>query len=298
MSLVHSILKISEISNARFSHKKKFRKNERLKFILRSVWYRNYLFKIYEQLAESDPQLLEKHFIYEKVLRPYLTSKTTVHQATTMLLEHYQFMQHHCLESYHRIYHEQGIELGQTPDGSCSIKLHYDGAFRREGELCLSLYRYVERLYSCAFIITLDTSCKKLVLRIGGLQGPSHNTPHALALIKDITKACFGERPRDLLLYLIFKLAHVWNISQVVAITNHTHVYQARRYSKKQKQQVHQNYDQIWHEYHCEPYDSKFVALNEQPQKSMEDISSSKRSQYRKRFAWLDSFAHKLELLN
>lgn len=296
MSLVYSILKISEISHARFSHKKKFRKNERLKFILRSVWYRNYLFEIYEQLAESDPQLLEKHFIYEKVLRPYLTSKTTVCQATAMLLDHYQFMQHHCQESYHRIYHEQGIELGHTPDGSCSIKLHYDGAFRREGELCLSLYRGDERLYSCAFILTHHAG--QMVMRIGALQGPSHNNLHALALIKNITKACFGERPRDLLLYLIFKLAHAWNISRVVAITNHTHVYQARRYSKKQKQQVHQNYDQIWLEYHCEPYDSDFVALNEQPQKSMEDIPSSKRSQYRKRFAWLDGLTHELELLN
>lgn len=295
MSLIRSIKKIAEISEARFAHKKNFRKNERLKFILRSYWYRKYLFGLYEQLSDSDPILLKKHFIYEKILRPYLTSRTSVQQATTMLLAHYQFLQTHCPQSYEQIYHQQGISLGETPDGACSIMLHYDGAFRREGELCLSLYLGDERLYSCAFILAPDAG--QMVLWIGALQGPSHTNTEALALIKEITKASFGERPRDLLLYLIFKLASVWNIACVTAVTNATHVYQARRYSKKQKQQVHQNYDQIWQEYQGERYNAEFVELHEQPQKSMDDIPSNKRSQYRKRFAWLDGLTQRLESL-
>lgn len=69
--------------------------------------------------------------------------------------------------------------------------------------------------------------------------------------------------------------------------------------SKKHKDnlgsKIMTNFDEIWSVYNSKNYDESFVEIFEEERKAMEDISSNKRSMYRKRYAWLDELKVSIE---
>lgn len=259
------------------------------KFVLRSLLYRRQLSKVFDlfqvshlnALPASHPELLDKP------MRPYCFAGSTPAQRADMLENHYRLL----LESYPQLidplYLGEGIALGRYPLSGCGIVLRYDGTFRREAELALSIVNGEgQRLYSCAF--SLAGSVDRLILMIGSMQGPEPAVENAQDRVRELTKEGHGLRPKSLLVQLVLQLAQSMGAAEVLAVRKRAHVFQAKRYSSKQKANLQADYDELWQEFDARDVDANFVALQAQPRKPLEEIASKKRAMYRRRYEWLD----------
>ncbi len=259
------------------------------KFVLRSLLYRRQLSKVFDlfqvshlnALPASHPELLDKP------MRPYCFAGSTPAQRAEMLENHYRLL----LESYPQLidplYLGEGIALGRYPLSGCRIVLGYDGTFRREAELALSIIDSEGlRLYSCAF--SLAGSVDRLILMIGSMQGPEPAVDNAQDRVRELTKEGHGLRPKSLLVQLVLQLAQSMGAAEVLAVRKRAHVFQAKRYSSKQKANLQADYDELWQEFDARGVDANFVALQAQPRKPLEEIASKKRAMYRRRYEWLD----------
>lgn len=265
------------------------------KFILRSLLYRRQLSKVFDlfqvshlnALPASHPELLDKP------MRPYCFAGSTPAQRADMLENHYRLL----LESYPQLidplYLGEGIALGRYPLSGCRIVLGYDGTFRREAELALSIVNGEgQRLYSCAF--SLAGSADRLILMIGSMQGPEPAVDNAQDRVRELTKEGHGLRPKSLLVQLVLQLAQAMGAEEVLAVRKRAHVFQAKRYSSKQKANLQADYDELWQEFDARDVDANFVALQAQPRKPLEEIASKKRAMYRRRYEWLDQLVQEM----
>lgn len=281
-----SSLSMAKILYPEDSPKKLF---NRYKFLLRSFLYREKLERMYvlfnapllKPLSEKYPELLDKP------LRPYRFAKSNAHERALMMEEHYHLLSAHFPELIEPLYLKTGITLGHFPVSSYQVVLRYDGTFRREGELTISIINErSERLYSCAF--SLAGSQAQLALVIGSVQGPEPSVENASDVVRAMTKELHGLRPKSLVVMLVMILANSINAHQVLAVKKSAHVFQAKRYSKKQKSNLQSDYDELWSEFGAKELDANFVELVQQNRKSLEEIASKKRAMYRRRYEWLD----------
>ncbi len=156
---------------------------------------------------------------------------------------------------------------------------------RKEGMLSLEMNLGEEHLYQMMFWIAPDEE-GKTSLWIGAMQGP--NMEDARDIIKKITKACFGYRTKNLILYMLQAAARAWNIQRIYAVTNYG--YYANNHMRSNRK-LKTNFGDFWEEAGGTPEkDPRFYRLPLREQrKSMEEVKTHKRNLYRKRFALLDS---------
>ncbi|WP_193558801.1 VirK/YbjX family protein [Aeromonas sobria] len=261
----------------------------RSKFVLRSLLYRQQLSRVFElfqckslnALPASHPELLDKP------MRPYCFAGSTPAQRAEMMENHYRLQLECYPQLINPLYLGEGIALGHYPQSGCRILLRYDGTFRREAELALSIVNPEgQRLYSCAF--SLAGSKDRLILMIGSMQGPEPAVDNAQDRVRELTKEGHGLRPKSLLVQLVLQLAQTMGAAEVRAVRKRAHVFQAKRYSSKQKANLQADYDELWQEFDARDVDANFVALQAQPRKPLEEIASKKRAMYRRRYEWLD----------
>jgi uncharacterized protein VirK/YbjX len=155
---------------------------------------------------------------------------------------------------------------------------------RLEGQLAISLFLDVDRIYSVAFSMGGDESNTSIV--IGGVQGFSD--PNAAAVIRKLTKDLYGMRPRDYLLHVLKLLATELSVSAIDAISDEGHRSNLR-FSKAFK---YAEYDEIWREHGGIRRGNGFYCLpTEYRKKPMAEIPAKKRSMYKKRYAHMDEAA-------
>ena len=275
---------------------------KRVKFLLRGYLYRKQLIALW-QVFQSPTlnQIIENGLnILEKIMRPYLHSRSKPRQRVEMLVEHYSFVERHLSDYIGLIYLGEGVEFGRYPvsDDSCGeykIVLRHDGTFRREGDLVVSIVNdAAQRIYSCAFSLTGKNG--DYTLTIGALQGPEPSVCQPTEVIKYLTKIGFGMRPKNVVVDAVFALAKEWHIKDVMAVAKSNHVFQAKRYSKKQKSYLLADYDQVWGEYNGVRTQDGFFKLSPPERKSFDEIPSKRRSMYRHRFYWLDYMAESIRM--
>ncbi|MDM5093790.1 VirK/YbjX family protein [Aeromonas rivipollensis] len=259
------------------------------KFVLRSLLYRPQLNRVFELFQTEPLRALPAHYpeLLDKPMRPYRFACSTVNQRVRMVEDHYRLLLARYPDLIDPLYLGEGIELGRYPEGGCRLVLRHDGTFRREAELALSIVNEQgERLYSCAF--SLAGSGERLTLMIGSMQGPEPAVENAQDRVRELTKEGHGLRPKSLLVQLVLQLAQIMGAAEVLAVRKRAHVFQAKRYSSKQKANLQADYDELWQEFDARDVDANFVALQAQPRKPLEEIASKKRAMYRRRYEWLD----------
>ncbi|WP_159084302.1 VirK/YbjX family protein [Dongshaea marina] len=271
-------------SKSRFSR-------HRIKFILRSWIHRRPLKKLWAFLSTPVMQEITRNNLelLDKPLRPYLFAGTGVSRRVEHIMEHYRWLSDVKPGLFHKIYHEDGIELGKLPEGEqqARLVLHQHHTFRKEGEMVISLLNQQDqRLYSCAFSLIGPGENKQMVLT--SLQGPEPRVEHPMQKLKDLTKQCFGVRPKSLVVETALYLAKQLEIDEVLAVRKSSHVYMARRYKNKQGKAIHSNYDELWVEFRGAPYCKHLLRLQESERKELDEIKSKKRAMYRRRYLWLD----------
>ena len=128
---------------------------------------------------------------------------------------------------------------------------------------------------------------------IGGLQGAKAHVPHQL--IQTATKACHGLFPKRLVVDALLTLTAPLSVEHVRAVSNETHIYRSIRYRRKKRDKLHADYNSFWESLSA-TVDNKgeYVLPLALPRKTMEEIASKKRAEYRRRYELLDTLQQQI----
>jgi uncharacterized protein VirK/YbjX len=155
----------------------------------------------------------------------------------------------------------------------------------REGLLTLSLFKDDFRAFTVSFSLLSEPD---LSLFIGGIQG--RNDEEILSLYRDLTKDFHGLRPRDLLLEVLRLFAvqigakHIYAVADDWKTTRHSY------FGKGPAPGLF--YDEIWQDRGgTRVAGTHFELPLEGTRRDLQEVSSKKRSMYRKRYDMLNQIA-------
>lgn len=262
----------------------------RVKFILRAMFYH----KAFQHItSEIDPSLLDTlcqrnpRFL-EKPFRPYVIYGTNATERAKFVVEHFKFVSQlpaHIRDAIYKDRHGLTLCNFTVDDVDYCFKLTFYARYQKEGDMSLTLFNDAdENFYTLTFAIREVKGKRQLV--IGGLQGPA-SSPENNQKIKLLTKALFGQRPKDLMIKMVTLLANVWQVDTLLAIKNSAHTYSAKRYATGK---IKMDYDKHWLALGATEFDEHLYQLTlEDIRRNPEDISRPKRAMYRRRYEWLDN---------
>lgn len=234
------------------------------------------------------PILSNNPEILEKPLKPYLCVKWSNADRIKYLTEHYQFIEQTFGCHSSSVISDDGItilEFTTSTDEKYRIQL-YRGVSREGGMGLRLINEKNERIYSLAFNIS---GGDVKTMHIGMLQGPAEELENRHALIKQLTKTLHGLRTKSLLVEIALMVSRILGISEVKAISNKGHIYQAMRYIGSKRSSVTFSYDALWEEFQATQVDPYFFSLPlSVPRKDPLTLKKSKRKMYTKRYQWLD----------
>ena len=272
----------------------------RCKFILRSLAMPFSTAKLMKNLVRQ-PLLLSMLTAQPglpcRLHRPYLALNTARSNALEAIDYHYKNISENLSETMLQYYFtEQGyclVEFQGKKGARFFISLSAFDQQGKEGEVTLN-FRDSQQVVLSRLTFTLCQKEGKKTLFIGGLQGAKSSTPHES--IQTATKACHGLFPKRLLLEALCLLAKKFNVEQILAVGNDTHIFRSWRYEKKKKKLMHSDYDSFWLSMNgALREDGLFSLPDKMVRKSLEDIASKKRAEYRRRYEILDSLAHSID---
>ena len=186
---------------------------------------------------------------------------------------------------------QKPLHLWEMPYGeehTLSLEMFFRNGEIREGSMTLALCLDGEFVYHINFWCAQEG--EKQVLYIGCHQG----SKHGLEVNKELTKAFFGYRPKNFILYALRILAKELAVDELRAVSNYG-FYANNHIRKNRKLLV--SYDKFWKECGGEIMaDQRFFTLPLiEPRKTMEEVPTRKRAVYRKRFAFLDALEEDLQ---
>lgn len=228
------------------------------------------------------PALLEKPF------HPYLRADWGLVQRRIAIEKHFSIVKEIFALNADKIFQPGGYQLFEfvaKTDEVFSVEL-FPG-YLGEGSMGIRLCdEDGEELYSLTFHLDYEEG---RTLTIGALQGPNDRVPERQAKISMLTKSLFGLRPKALMLEVLYMVAANLSVIKIYGISNQGHIYQSKYYSDEKRSKMKFDVDGFWAEYKAVRTSN---LLFEFPQslhrKDIDSLKSSKRSQYRKRYAWLD----------
>ena len=218
------------------------------------------------QIADSYP------YVYEQPTRAFFYKDSTFDERARLVEHHMQFLLEKLKPEVAVGFYQKkeqilwSQELAGT-ETKCYLAFH--PGQRKEGLLSVWLRQGDDSLYQIMFWFDKNQqgvwSCY-----IGAMQGP--NMKNARDIIKKMTKACFGFRTKNLILYLL--QAFVRPLGKLKT-----------------------SFSGFWLEaggHHTDDYRFDILPLRE-PRKAIEDVKSQKRNLYRKRYALLDALDEAVE---
>jgi hypothetical protein len=270
-------------------------KLNRLKYILRGIWFAKSTAALLEVFADPRLNVLLKTFprLVSKLQWPFLSSHATVDQKLGALRSHYAFFTDHLSAPI-----QEALSLGEhwplmqlAIDEAEAIGLVLRVAnYEKEGELALSLLSRVnhELMYTLTFtIVNYSPACREIV--IGGLQG--HDFTDHKSRVVSITRGMKGLRPKALLLFALQQAASVWSCNALRAVGNAVHIYS----SERKRKDLAADYDAFWTESGgVLASDGLFDLPLVPPVRELSEIKPNKRSTYRQRYEMLASIGEQI----
>lgn len=269
----------------------------RCKFVLRALFLAPRTFTWLEHLANYPLlgyYLSQQTNLPCKLQRPYLASSMSNKFCLQALVYHYNFLASHNDKITHAFYGADRYllaELTAKNDEMIRLCIQAEDKYAREGEISLTAYDQNNIALATLTFSIIDYQGKS-TLFIAGLQGSNHK--EARTVIQEATKACFGLFPKRLVVESALAIAQFFQLEQIVAVGNQTHIYNNWRY-KNRFQKLHSDYNDFWQTLDAkENSEGLFIIPNTISRKSIEDIVSKKRSEYRNRYALLDNLNDKI----
>ncbi|KMJ44212.1 hypothetical protein AB204_15480 [Xenorhabdus khoisanae] len=274
--------------------------SNRTKFALRSILTPVSTLKLLDSLAKTPRYLdiLKKQpSLPCKLHRPYLSINFKRKQIVCALNEHYKLLFQQLEPTViSNIFDIHAYLLATIQGKNESFMIYIDSLdnLNKEGEL--SLYITTAEnviLAKCAFTLLMVDG--KQTLFIGVLQGPAKGD-NSLEIIRHATKECYGLFPKRLLIEAICCFAAHVDCEQILAVSNETHIYRSIRYWHKKKNQMVADYNAFWESLsgvRKENNDFQLPSIIER--KSLDDIPSKKRAEYRRRYQLLDELENSIK---
>ena len=221
-----------------------------------------------------------------RIHRPYLHKGGRAWTRGQYILEHYRFVQNLPEKYSDFLFPQKSVSLVQFigKDGE-----HFDiqcspSGFDREGELMLSLFFNKITIARLTFSVILTPNGHTAF--IGGLQGAPKNT--GPDVIRCATRACYGLFPKRVIFEAFCALMKACNVSECLAVSEHSHVFRQLRYRYQKRKTFVAVYSDFWASVAGEPCGDWYRLPIQTVRKPLSDIASKKRSEYRKRYALLD----------
>ena len=270
----------------------------RFKFFFRTLFLSPITFKLLDKLRLYP--LLGYYLSCQtnlpcKLQRPYLASCLSQQERFEALAYHYDFLAKHP-DSMTKAFYNPNIafvlaDVKVKNDANIKIAIQARNKFAREGEI--SLYFYDNDGIDLATItFTIMQYQQKTTLFIAGLQGTGHHD--ARIRVQQATKQCYGLFPKRVALEAALVIARYFNLEQIVAVGNKTHIYNNWRYNTRQER-ILSDYDDFWLTIDGkQDSNGLFILPNQIYRKSLDEIASKKRSEYRNRYALLDQLENSI----
>ena len=216
--------------------------------------------------------------IRSKFLRGYYSRKLTPTRRLALLTSHYDVV-----ESYFR----QDIVakiLSGTPlllstlcgksGETYSLSLCHDEWFRFEGELTVFLHRDSDQQVLSAVTFTMQfTPRRQIVIRIGGLQGPS--CAGAKDMVVQATKDLSGARPKSVVVDGLFAIAGMLGATQIEAVNLGNHPL------KDVNHRLVADNDAFWEEMATgRAASGEYTLPVSRPSRRLEDVAAKKRKDW------------------
>lgn len=271
----------------------------RRKFMLRSMSTPRMTGKLLARLAEQ-PQLLQilnaQPGLPCRLHRPWLAMHMRHQQTIDALCFHYQQMLDKLPGNIVSGYlSAHGVPLAQIEgkEGQrYSIGLRADAMQDKEGEATLTFHDE-DGTVLAELTFTLCQYHGVNTFFIGGLQGAKADVPHQL--IQSATKACHGLFPKRLVVDALLTLGTLFSVEQVRAVSNETHIYRSVRYRRKKRDALHADYNGFWESLSAViDAEGDYILPLALPRKTMEEIASKKRAEYRRRYTLLDALQQQI----
>lgn len=218
--------------------------------------------------------------LFLKPTRHYYNRRLSSSERMACIQAHYQLVQQ-CFQLTVLTDLKQGksvpmMKLVGKEGSSLCLELARTDRFDREGELILSLKSSAgdRTIFSAVFFLSNHRGISSI--EIGCLQGS--NNLSARESIRAATRLCYGIRPKNLLLEVLFALASAWRIGGIFGISNRARVFNGS--------QTHADYDAFWKELQGMPLGDGTYRLPESLRhREISEVTSHKRAQHRRQLA-------------
>ena len=242
----------------------------------------------------NNPLLKREHSQFremrEFIFRPYVNRYWTMSKRLETLENHYLLVNNYL--PFLNLANGESVEIAQYDFGESILRIVMDRPkwLRREGELGLSFFYGIDRIYTAMFLISGTHGNLQLV--VGNLQGDGRDRK---AIYKEFTKAMHGMRPRDFLIHVVKILGDELGCKEILGISDDAH--RSSHWLTRAKKLS--TYDEIWLEHDGIKDDASgfFKIPARFTKRSAEEIPSKKRGLYRRRYQLLDELQLKLRPL-
>ncbi len=228
-------------------------------------------------------------FVYEQATRAFFYHKSTFEERARLIEEHMQFLTTRFNADFLlTLYGDKKIELWRMALdetlGEMNLVLCAEPGQRKEG-LAALMFDLPGEVPVYQILFWIARHADGWAMFIGAMQGP--NVEDARELIKKITKRCHAYRTKNLILYAAQSFARALGLSKIFAVTNEG--YYANNHLRRDRK-LKTSFSDFWAEAGGTPTDdARFYELPlSETRKTVEEIPSHKRAQYRRRFALLD----------
>ena len=231
-------------------------------------------------------KLLEEEFsnfpnIREFIFRPYVNRYWNMSKRLSMIATHYLLVK--TLAPFLELVKSEYVDLYHFDVEGEKLRIVIDRPkwMRREGEIGISLFFGIDRIYTAMFLLSGTENDLKLI--VGNLQGDGRDRTD---LYKRLTKAMYGMRPRDFLVHILKIFGHELGCKELLGISDDAHR-SSYWLSKSNKLAA---YDEIWLEHGgIKDGVSGFFHLPARiVHRPYEEIPANKRALYRRRYQYLD----------
>ena len=245
--------------------------------------------KFFEQ-SELMTKVAEGYpFVYEQATRAFFYYRSTFEERARLIEENMQFLSARMNDDFMlKLYGDKKIELWRMPLdetlGEMNLVLCAESGQRKEG-LAAVMFNLPGEVPVYQILFWIARKDKAWAMWIGAMQGP--NVDDAKELVKRITKRCHAYRTKNLILYAAQSVARSLGVKKIFAVTNEG--YYANNHVRRDRK-LKTSFSDFWAEVGGIPTDdARFYELPLiETRKTVEEIPSHKRAQYRRRFALLD----------
>ncbi|EFK4582236.1 DUF535 domain-containing protein [Escherichia coli] len=273
--------------------KKKFCLMYILRCVIRPITSITYYYELQSMISFNEMMLIQPT-LPAKIHRPYLHKGGNAKKRAQYIIGHYKFVQNLPIQYKRFFLPERQLLLLQFTGKYSDILSVYCSScgFDREGELMLSLY--FREIPVCRLSFSIIPTNTEHVFFVGGLQGAPKNA--GPEIIRYATKSCYGLFPKRILFEILSALAIICNVNDIFAVSEKNHVFRQLRYRYQKRNSFVAIYSDFWESLGGQQKGYFYKLPIKAERKLLSNVTSQKRSEYRKRYLLLDSIQEKMQL--